>query len=341
LFVLDVDVKGEKRGDLTLATLEDEHGPLPETMRVSTQSGGIHYCFRYPQGTKLGNSSEKKLGPGLDTRGAGGYVCRGTLPDGRGYVVENPDQPLADVPQWLIELLLPTASHTAAAFDRENRPHNQAVKASNRYIAAAIDGELAKVVSSTEGSRNNTLNEAAFSIGQWCPHELPQEEAESMLFEASQVCGLPEGEARKTIASGLASGMKIPRQAPEPKKRKRGKAEAEALLDRFSEPTEESIASAFVAEYGDKLKFCEQLGMWFEWIPEIHVWKPDRMRRAFHYARLVAKSLNSNGKATLARASAASGVERFARADIKCATVPEQWDSESFLIGTPTGVFQL
>jgi hypothetical protein len=71
LFVLDIDP--EHGGEQSLQQLKDKYGPLPETARVRTGSGGWHYYFRYPAGLRLPNSSSK-LGPGIDTRGDGGYV---------------------------------------------------------------------------------------------------------------------------------------------------------------------------------------------------------------------------------------------------------------------------
>lgn len=70
LLVLDVD--GDE-GRQTLETLEQEHGRLPATLRVSTPNGGEHIYFQYPPGTEVRNSAGK-LGPGIDVRGEGGYV---------------------------------------------------------------------------------------------------------------------------------------------------------------------------------------------------------------------------------------------------------------------------
>lgn len=70
LAVLDVDPR--HGGNETLAGLMDEHGELPETIAASTGSGGAHLFFKHP-GCKFPNSANK-IGPGIDTRGEGGYV---------------------------------------------------------------------------------------------------------------------------------------------------------------------------------------------------------------------------------------------------------------------------
>lgn len=69
--VLDVDVKADKRGDLTLEVLQLEHGPLPETLTVETASGGRHIWLTLPG--SCGNSASR-LGGGIDTRGRRGFV---------------------------------------------------------------------------------------------------------------------------------------------------------------------------------------------------------------------------------------------------------------------------
>src|SRR5581483_10140535 len=64
LVVLDVDAG--KDGLDTLATLEAQHGPLPDTATVETGGGGRHYYFRHP-GIPI-KSNVGRLGPGLDVR---------------------------------------------------------------------------------------------------------------------------------------------------------------------------------------------------------------------------------------------------------------------------------
>lgn len=49
--VLDIDIKKGKRGDESLRLLEEQYGPLPETRKSVTASGGWHYVFRMPAGS--------------------------------------------------------------------------------------------------------------------------------------------------------------------------------------------------------------------------------------------------------------------------------------------------
>ena len=71
LLVLDVDPRDG--GPESLAALERENGPLPETARARTGGGGVHVFFRYPAEKEVRNSAGW-LGLGLDVRGEGGYV---------------------------------------------------------------------------------------------------------------------------------------------------------------------------------------------------------------------------------------------------------------------------
>lgn len=73
IVVLDVDINDQagKYGDETLDDLEKQYGPLPETWMCLTGGGGVHYYF-------ASDDPDLTVGvefaPGLDYRGAGGYV---------------------------------------------------------------------------------------------------------------------------------------------------------------------------------------------------------------------------------------------------------------------------
>lgn len=109
--VLDVDVKGGRDGEATLAELRSRlGGTLPDTVETLTPSGGRHIWFRYPLHSEIRNSAGK-LGAGLDIRGAGGYVILpGSGVNGRRYEWEGSSDPeegaaLAHLPPWLHRVL--------------------------------------------------------------------------------------------------------------------------------------------------------------------------------------------------------------------------------------------
>jgi len=66
LVILDIDPR--HGGDESLDELITEHGPLPDTPEVLTGGGGRHLYFTGAAPNKVG------VMPGLDLRGAGGYV---------------------------------------------------------------------------------------------------------------------------------------------------------------------------------------------------------------------------------------------------------------------------
>lgn len=69
LVVLDVDPK--HGGDVSLAELVRDHGPLPQTVEAFTGGGGRHLYFAHPGGTVR---NQVGLAAGIDLRGDGGCV---------------------------------------------------------------------------------------------------------------------------------------------------------------------------------------------------------------------------------------------------------------------------
>lgn len=104
VWVLDVD--GDE-GEATLRKLETEHGALAPTVEVIT-GDGRHLYFRWPTGTEIRNAQCRDDVPGLDWRGAGGYVMAppSVHPSGRVYrwSVDSANE-LSDAPDWLIKLV--------------------------------------------------------------------------------------------------------------------------------------------------------------------------------------------------------------------------------------------
>lgn len=112
LVVLDVDADHDagKYGDETLADLERQYGPLPETWMCLTGGGGVHYYFRCNDPALTVAAG---FAPGLDYRGAGGYVIAPPSihpTTGRAYEWEASSTPknvsLAPLPEWLHHLML-------------------------------------------------------------------------------------------------------------------------------------------------------------------------------------------------------------------------------------------
>ena len=98
LLVIDCDRHdGGADGVAAFKSLVAAHGGLPRQVPlVKTPNGGLHVYFRQPNGEALGNG-RGSLPPGIDVRGAGGFVVGpgARLPDGRGWTAvagRSPDQ---------------------------------------------------------------------------------------------------------------------------------------------------------------------------------------------------------------------------------------------------------
>ncbi|MBU5625686.1 bifunctional DNA primase/polymerase [Oscillibacter sp. MSJ-2] len=111
IVVLDVDINHDagKYGDETLADLEGQYGPLPETWMCLTGGGGVHYYFQCDDPAL---TVGVEFAPGLDYRGNGGYVIAppSVHQNGRTYEWEAGHTPtncaLAPLPDWLHRLML-------------------------------------------------------------------------------------------------------------------------------------------------------------------------------------------------------------------------------------------
>lgn len=80
------------------------------------------------------------------------------------------------------------------------------------YALAALRGEVERVRAAQEGERNDTLNRAAFSLGQLVADgQLDADEVADELTEAAEEAGLMARETRATIRSGLRGGARNPR----------------------------------------------------------------------------------------------------------------------------------
>jgi hypothetical protein len=134
-FLLVVDVDPRNGGDESLAELEAKHGALPETPRVLTGGGGTHYYLRSVQLIRCAI-----LGPGLELKGANGYVVAppSLHASGRRYVwdagAHPADIPFAYAPPWLAPGRSPSPrQHSAGA-------HAATSFAGRAFAAASLAG---------------------------------------------------------------------------------------------------------------------------------------------------------------------------------------------------------
>ncbi len=189
---------------------------LPPTVTVITGSGKRHLYFRAPDFPV--SNSVKSLAEGIDVRGDGGQVVFvGSIhPDtGQPYTWADglsPDEvELASLPEHILERLRPIPPRKTPKKPRatQNDVRQERLR---QYVEAAIDSEVDAVANSVEGTRNDTLNRAAFSLGQLVGADaLDRERAANALLTAAIAAGLSEREAEATIRSGLDAGEGDPR----------------------------------------------------------------------------------------------------------------------------------
>ncbi|MFJ9849107.1 bifunctional DNA primase/polymerase [Streptomyces sp. NPDC101150] len=184
LIGIDLDTKNGADALTALRFIADAHHfPLPPTVTVRTPSGGHHLWFTGPPSPAVPNSVGR-LAPGIDIRGAGGYLVGPGSLTARGRYVLAPGAPRvpAPAPHALLALLTPPS------------PRREAPSAIPPQPASAL---VRFVRTSPEGQRNARLFWAACRA-----HEagLAQELA-ARLVEAACHTGLSEQEARATIAS--------------------------------------------------------------------------------------------------------------------------------------------
>jgi hypothetical protein len=212
LAVIDLDVPKRRGAEVptgvsTLTELCQRAGqPYPSaTFTVSTPSGGTHLYFGAPA-VAITNSASR-LGPLIDIRAEGGYILgAGSRVGGRAYICTNATLP-APLPAWIARAVTqppPGPAPSPLAMTR----NALAVP----YGLAALREETARVAAAPEGTRNDTLNRAAFSLGQLVAGGyLPGSAVISSLTEAARESGLPDREATRTINSGMTAGTRRPR----------------------------------------------------------------------------------------------------------------------------------
>jgi hypothetical protein len=186
--VLDVD---GPEGEESLRKLPQE---IPPTWIASTGKGA-HLYFAHP-GEKASNSV-RKLGPGLDVRGDGGYVVAppSIHPSGEVYTWLGERRTLAPWPEWLKPAPRPKPTAKPA----------RKVASMSAYVLAAVNGEAAALAAMPAGGRNDKLNAATYSLRTRFVDtgELSATALAEAMYEAALASGLEDLETRRTIRSAM------------------------------------------------------------------------------------------------------------------------------------------
>jgi len=224
----DDDVLFPLSGADRLAGLARRHGQRYPggTYIVDTPSGGCHLYFSAVGGTSAVDGSSPVDGssaidgtrvrnsagviaPHIDVRADGGYIVgAASRAGGRVYRARGRRDPVP-LPPWLAHLI--SEAHEPPVVTVPRPPF--ADRAQGRaYAMAALRAETARVAAARPGTRNDTLNRAAFSLGQLVTAGLlPPIPVITGLIDAAMRAGLSEAEAVRTVRSGMAGGARKPR----------------------------------------------------------------------------------------------------------------------------------
>lgn len=239
LLILDVDCHGGERPsndkilpglelpeDVNPSTIHDgldvlallceiRQAPLldiaPRTLTVRTPSGGMHYWYRIPEGSRW-KSNSKALGWQLDVKAGWGYgVAPGSVTARGVYQAVGDCRTIADLPAWLAADLKRTG-HYSAPEKRGGRIKASQLLArmrpiNDRYVQAVVQAEVEDLARTTEGGRNEATYKAARALGRFITTgQLSESEVESLVVNAAQEAGLPEREALTATKSGIRAG---------------------------------------------------------------------------------------------------------------------------------------
>lgn len=148
----------------------------------------------------------------------------------------------------------------------------------------------------------------------------------------------PEGLKRLIVALGEDA----PEWRPDEQTKEGMPIDAEQIAPPFSE---EALALRFSRKYGD-LRYVDAWGKWLRW--DGTRWRDDDTLQVFDLARLICREAAAECATTkpnvaprLAAAATVAAVERLARADRRHTATVNQWDTDPWLLNTPTGTIEL
>ncbi|UNK47120.1 phage/plasmid primase, P4 family [Arthrobacter sulfonylureivorans] len=230
--VLDVDTKNGASIDNARALLAGLG--ITVFAEIATPSGGRHYYIAGHPDLPSIAAQDGKPGlaghPGVEilSHGRNAFLPGTSRPKygGAGYTVvhDNLDA-LADggdpndggqtLAEWAAaNRVKPATARTPAAPAWDGTPPDRRQTA---YLASALEKEAATVAGTTEGGRNHTLNNAAFSLGGLIAGAgLDESETVAALTTAAEACGLTRDDGPAQVAATIRSGIRAGGHHPRP-----------------------------------------------------------------------------------------------------------------------------
>jgi len=178
----------------------------PTDLIAQSPTGGLHFYYVAP--SPCPGNSASKLAPYVDVRGEGGQV-----------VYPGSSHPTTRTPYRWVKTgkpgTLPAGLIDPPAKTVRVDTSRPAVNGTG-YTGSALHREIHAVRTATEGTRNDTLNRAAYSLaGLIHTGEITEAQIRDELTAAALIAGLSEREILGTLASGIRKGLDAPRQIPE------------------------------------------------------------------------------------------------------------------------------
>ncbi len=201
IVVVDLDCKRRGNGAKDFAEREGAHPDDVDTPQASTPTGGRHLV--YEANGAVYRNNVRLDGSAIDLRTAGGYVALPMTGNGRAWL-KPLSTPLKPVPQWI----QPADARSCGA--KAGLPGAVAApgESAPQFARYALDMTLRGIVKRVEGERNCIVFWAACRLAELVRDGLLDEAwAAELLLLAACRAGLPDGEARRTIASGLKTAM--------------------------------------------------------------------------------------------------------------------------------------
>jgi hypothetical protein len=205
--ILVVDVE-DQTGHDELRQLEEQHGErLPVAPKAETGGPhcGYHRYFAWPHGRTLRSI---RLSPRVEVRGDKllAMLPPSLHPDtGQAYRWVPGYEPWTiappAAPEWLLAMMVPLPAP-------ERKPVELG-EVSDRYIRAAIEGEVATLLHAQPGHRNELLNRGSWNLFRFASRAGADVLRDALLAASAEI-GLPEAEALATIRSAArARGVRL------------------------------------------------------------------------------------------------------------------------------------
>lgn len=263
LVVIDLD---GPEGLAEWQSIAAPHEPIT-TLTSLTGGGGAHLLFRWP-GLPINNSP---ISENIHVRADGGYVVAppSIHPNGTPYRWQDESVAVADMPIWLLVLLttergkgviLPSPSEPTKPIEGSSSHISSNGTRLSAYAAAALRSACDRIRGAGEGTRNDTLNREAFSLGAFVrDNHIDRATAEADLRNAALAAGLDEREIDKTLASAINGALSNSRRVIEPKDNRAEAVEAQAA---------ETVQRADAKEKGEKPTDDELVDEWHALHPD-------------------------------------------------------------------------